>query len=92
MSEVLKGNGSARSSQILKEHTRPVECATWKADVDEDGKPMGTITVWTGDSLGVIKKWKIEQGKVVYQEDVLGHETSVAKLVVAEEGLWSGRL
>lgn len=69
-----------------------MECATWKADVDEDGKPMGTITVWTGDSLGVIKKWKIEQGKMVYQEDVLGHETSVAKLVVAEEGLWSGRL
>ncbi|OXC71158.1 cytoplasmic protein [Cryptococcus neoformans Ze90-1] len=89
LSEVLKGDGNARSSQILKEHTRPVECATWKADVDKDGKPMGTFTVWTGDSLGVIKKWKVEQGKLVYQEDVPGHETSVAKLIVAEEGLWS---
>ncbi|KIR43751.1 cytoplasmic protein [Cryptococcus deuterogattii 99/473] len=89
LSETLKDNGNARSSQILKEHTRPVECAAWKADVDEDGKPMETITVWTGDSLGVIKKWKVEQGKLVYQDDIPGHETSVAKLIVAEEGLWS---
>ncbi|WVQ80270.1 hypothetical protein IAT38_002375 [Cryptococcus sp. DSM 104549] len=82
--------------QVLRNHTRPVECAAYK--VEEDG----TVVVWTGDSLGVIKRWEVvpaageEAGKVpaklVFKEDVKGHETCVAGLVVGEEGLWSASM
>ncbi|WWD22567.1 hypothetical protein CI109_107060 [Kwoniella shandongensis] len=78
-----------RSVQTLKDHTRPVECATYKVEVDGNGRPTGALGVWTGDSLGIIKKWQLREGKLVFLEDVKGHETSVAQLSVGEEGLWS---
>lgn len=39
--------------QIIKEHTRPVETAAFR--IAED--PAAPLTVWTADSMGVIKEW-----------------------------------
>ncbi|KAK8843940.1 hypothetical protein IAR55_006732 [Kwoniella newhampshirensis] len=78
-----------RSVQTIKEHTRPVECATYRVELDGSGRPSGRLSVWTGDSLGAIKRWETSSGKLGWTEDVKGHETSVAQLVVGDEGLWS---
>ncbi|WVF65983.1 hypothetical protein IAT40_000721 [Kwoniella sp. CBS 6097] len=80
-----------RSIQTLKQHTRPVECSVYKLQLDSAGEPTGAISVWTGDSLGAIKRWEINGGerRLAFKEDVNGHETSVAQLAVTNEGLWS---
>lgn len=72
------------SALPVKEHSRPVDCATWR--VDEGGH----LTIWTADSMGVIKEWEIESGKLKYVKDWKGHETSISCLHVVEDGLWSG--
>jgi len=73
-----------RSTLPVKEHTRPVDCAAWRVD------EVGHLTIWTADSMGVIKEWEIESGKLKYVRDWKGHETSISCLHVVEEGLWSG--
>ncbi|WWC58216.1 uncharacterized protein I303_100752 [Kwoniella dejecticola CBS 10117] len=78
-----------RCIQNIKEHTRPVECSIYKLEVDINGKPTGGIDVYTGDSLGLIKRWNVQEGKLVFKEDLTGHETSVNQLSLTEEGFWS---
>ncbi|WVQ93618.1 hypothetical protein IAU59_000694 [Kwoniella sp. CBS 9459] len=80
-----------RSIQTLKDHTRPVECSVYRLNVDPSGQPTGGISVWTGDSLGAIKRWEVDASgrKLVFKEDVNGHETSVAQIAVTDEGVWS---
>ncbi|WWC85896.1 uncharacterized protein L201_000763 [Kwoniella dendrophila CBS 6074] len=79
-----------RCIQTMKEHTRPVECSIYKLEIDINGKPTGGITIYTGASLGTIKKWGIiDSKKLVFQEDLLGHHTSVNQLALTDEGLWS---
>nr|ODN93050.1 cytoplasmic protein [Cryptococcus depauperatus CBS 7855] len=89
---LIDGDGKPTSRQLIKEHTRPVECAVWKADMDEHGRPTGEIQVWTGDSLGVIKQWLVKDGTFTFIQDIKGHETSVTGLFVAEDGLWSASM
>ncbi len=48
------------------------------------------LTVWTADSLGVIKRWLLEGRALRFIVDESGHETSVARMVVGDDGLWSG--
>lgn len=44
--------------QTIKEHTRPVDSAAyWTSET----APQGKFTVWTSDSLGVIKRWSMER-------------------------------
>lgn len=74
------------SIQKVKEHTRPIDCLAFHVDRED----TGTIRVWSGDSLGVIKEWTLDQRMLVWVRDVPGHETSVTDLWVSEEGLWSG--
>jgi WD40 repeat protein len=73
-----------KSTLPIKEHTRPVDCAAWRFD------EAGHLTIWTADSMGVIKEWEIEGGKLKYVKDWKGHETSISCLHVVEDGLWSG--
>ncbi|WWC66639.1 uncharacterized protein I206_100542 [Kwoniella pini CBS 10737] len=75
--------------QNVKEHTRPVECSIYKLELDLNGKPTGGIDLYTGDSLGLIKRWNVQDGKLVFKEDLIGHDTSVNQLSFTEEGLWS---
>jgi len=73
---------------IREQHTRPVECAAWRLDIEaEDAFP----SVWTADSLGVIKRWMLEKGSLAFVADVPGHVTSVARIVASDDGLWSGK-
>jgi WD40 repeat protein len=80
----LKEGGMPKSKLPIKEHTRPVDCAAWRFD------EAGHLTIWTADSMGVIKEWEIEGGKLKYVKDWKGHETSISCLHVVEDGLWSG--
>jgi hypothetical protein len=73
---------------IREQHTRPVECAAWRLDIEaEDAFP----SVWTADSLGVIKRWMLQKGSLAFVADVPGHVTSVARIVASDDGLWSGK-
>ncbi|OCF44065.1 cytoplasmic protein [Kwoniella heveanensis CBS 569] len=91
ISDLSSGAPSPRSIQTIKEHIRPVECSVYKVEVCAAGQPTGAISVWTGDSLGTIKRWEVDtrERRLVFKEDVGGHETSVAQLAVTDEGLWS---
>ncbi|WRT63755.1 uncharacterized protein IL334_000680 [Kwoniella shivajii] len=82
---------SPRSIQNIKEHTRPVECSILKLHLDGNGRSTGGMDVWTGDSLGLIKKWEINESerKLKWKEDILGHDTSVSQLALTDDGLWS---
>jgi WD40 repeat protein len=80
----LKEGVMPKSTLPIKEHTRPVDCAAWRFD------EAGHLTIWTADSMGVIKEWEIESGKLKYVKDWKGHETSISCLHVVEDGLWSG--
>lgn len=46
------------SRQVVKEHTRPVDAAVFA--VSDDNKEP-TVSMWTADSMGVMKEWKIPQ-------------------------------
>ncbi|WVQ76246.1 hypothetical protein IAR50_005911 [Cryptococcus sp. DSM 104548] len=82
-------DGKAETQQIIKEHTRPVECAAYRFEVDAEGQSTGGLTVWTADSLGVIKQWQVVDAKLDFVRDVKGHETSVSRVIPVEDGLWS---
>ncbi|WVR03549.1 hypothetical protein IAU60_000541 [Kwoniella sp. DSM 27419] len=87
--DIAELSARPRSVQTIKDHTRPVECSAHRLELDEAGRPTGALTVWTGDSLGCIKRWQVVGSRLEYKEDLTGHETSVAQLAVAEDGLWS---
>lgn len=72
--------------QTLKEHSRPVDCVA----VRESSGHAEPLSIWTADSMGVIKEWRIQDELLAFVRDLSGHETSVAKLVATDEGLWSG--
>ncbi|ORY34227.1 cytoplasm protein [Naematelia encephala] len=78
----LKSKLAPITTQVVRAHHRPVDCVVWRAD-------GLTITLWSADSMGVIKQWSLRDGSLHYAEDLKGHETSVAQLAVDEEGLWS---
>ena len=48
------------------------------------------MVVWTGDSMGIIKQWLVQGRRLTSIAKLAGHHTSVTRLVVSEEGLWSG--
>lgn len=75
--------------QTIRDHTRPVEASTWRAFVNESGEPTETV-VWTADSLGTIKQWQLQDGRLVHSKDLRSHETSVGNVHSTDEGLWSG--
>ncbi len=54
----LETRSSPTSRQIVKEHTRPVDTAAYALVVDAE---VSTVTVYTADSMGVIKQWAIPQ-------------------------------
>ncbi|OCF59552.1 hypothetical protein L486_02219 [Kwoniella mangroviensis CBS 10435] len=89
----LLSSSTPRCIQNIKEHTRPVECSVYKSDIDVNGKPTGGITVYTGDSLGLIKVWSWNGSERRLEskdkEELKGHETSVNQLAITDEGLWS---
>lgn len=85
LSSLLDGGSDApRSALPVKEHSRPVDCCTWRID------EMGHLAIWTADSMGVIKEWEIVDGGLKLVKDIKGHETSVSCLHAVEDGLWSG--
>ncbi|KAL1413263.1 hypothetical protein Q8F55_001018 [Vanrija albida] len=83
--------------QTVKEHTRPVESATF--EVSSHAEPTErTVDVWTGDSLGAIKQWSVKQivpdshTPLTFVTDKEAHETSVSEVVAVEDGLWSASM
>ncbi|BEJ12499.1 hypothetical protein CspHIS471_0209590 [Cutaneotrichosporon sp. HIS471] len=80
--------------QIIKDHTRPVETAAFRVP-EELASPL---TVWTADSMGVIKEWTIPQiivglqAPLTFVSNLPGHETSVAQLAAVDDGLWSASM
>ncbi|ODN76115.1 hypothetical protein L202_06047 [Cryptococcus amylolentus CBS 6039] len=87
-----EAEGKPETRQIIKDHTRPVECAAWKYELDAEGQSTGVLSVWTADSLGVIKQWIVKDERLEFVHDVKGHETSVARLIPVEDGLWSASM
>lgn len=76
------GNGSdPLCVQTIKDHNRPVDCLA----------RQGTA-IFTADSMGVIKEYRVEGTGLQYVRDLPSHETSVSDLAVSEEGLWSGKV
>lgn len=51
----LQNGQRPKCLQIIKDHTRPIETATYRIS-EELASPL---TVWTADSMGVIKEWAI---------------------------------
>lgn len=54
----LARNEEPSTLQTIKEHTRPVDAATYW--IPEAAAP-DNLSVWTSDSLGVIKRWSISK-------------------------------
>ncbi|BEI81798.1 hypothetical protein CcaverHIS002_0209580 [Cutaneotrichosporon cavernicola] len=81
-------------AKIIKDHTRPVETAAFRVP-EELASPL---TVWTADSMGVIKEWTIPQivvglqAPLTFVSNLPGHETSVAQLAAVDDGLWSASM
>ncbi|KAK4687523.1 hypothetical protein P7C73_g2604, partial [Tremellales sp. Uapishka_1] len=75
--------------QTIKDHTRPIECVAWSEELDANSTPTGEISVWTGDSMGIIKQWLLKSGRLEHAGDLKAHETSVAEMTVVDEGIWS---
>ena len=75
---------------IRDHHTRPVDCAAWRWRFASDDDEIASIIVWTGDSMGIIKQWLVEGRQLTSIANLAGHHTSITRLVVSEEGLWSG--
>lgn len=48
------------SRQTVKEHTRPVESASFEVSSHKEPTDRN-VDVWTADSLGAIKQWSIKQ-------------------------------
>ncbi len=90
LAPLLVGGIPSSIQTIRDHHTRPVECATWKLDYETEESVDARLTVWTADSLGVIKRWLLEGRALRFIADESGHETSVARMVVGDDGLWSG--
>jgi hypothetical protein len=83
-----------KKMKTITKHTRPIECfVVDETSLTNDGITR-SATVFSGDSMGVIYRWKItrEGDKVVVEEvgELKGHQTSVADMVIGEGGLWSG--
>lgn len=86
-----------RKMLTVQKHTRPIECfVVDETSLTNDGISCSAI-VCSGDSMGVIYRWKItrtrsgEEDKVTVQEmaELKGHQTSVADMVIGESGVWS---
>ena len=71
-------------------HTRPVECL---AIDPEDGNPSSP-TLYTADSMGVIKIWQLERGegscRGILQGELTGHRVGVTEMWVGQGGVWTG--
>jgi WD40 repeat protein len=83
----------------IRRHTRPIESLVLD-DSSIESLPGGGVeaTFFSADSMGVVCRWvisRIEDGedRVEVKEvaELRGHKTSVADMVVAEGGLWTGR-
>jgi len=88
----LSRDASPVCVQVVREHSRPVQCATWRAVLDADDRPTGVLTLWTADSMGFIKQWRLENSKAVFVKDIKVHETSISQLYAVDDGLWSGSM
>ncbi|RSH82685.1 uncharacterized protein EHS24_007679 [Apiotrichum porosum] len=89
----LTEKGIPVSRQVVKEHTRPVDSAAYALCEEEPS----IMLVWTADSMGVLKEWKISHlptgtYPLTFVRDLPGHETSIAGLARTDDGLWSTRL
>ncbi|CAK9785580.1 putative cytoplasm protein [Cutaneotrichosporon oleaginosum] len=90
----LRTGDSPVALQTVKDHTRPVETAAFRIPDD----PASPLTVWTADSMGVIKEWKIPQvvqglsAPLAFSRNLPGHETSVSQLAAVDDGLWSASM
>jgi WD40 repeat protein len=75
--------------QILRQHTRPVECAAYRTATPD----MPGCIVWTADSLGAIKQWTYDEKKLslALDKELRSHETSVSQLRACHAGVWSGK-
>lgn len=81
----LSAGGSPECVQVIRAHSRPVECSAVRPEED------GRLRVWTGDSLGLIKEWIVTDGRLSHVKDITAHHTSVVALLPTEAGLWSGK-
>ena len=81
--------------QVVKSHTRPVECFALlvrQADEDESGGNVAdtSTVVYSGDSMGVIRSWTVSlpssenTASVVLKESATypGHHTAITKLIL----------
>jgi WD40 repeat protein len=89
----------------IRRHTRPIESLVLD-DSSIEFLPGGGVeaTFFSADSMGVVCRWVISrikdgdgdaegEDRVEVKEvaELRGHKTSVADMVVAEGGLWTGR-
>lgn len=69
--------GETRPLQTVRHHARPVDAIA----------VLGT-SVWTGDSLGKVSEWRLDN-ELVHVRDCESHETSVTGILATEDGLWT---
>jgi WD40 repeat protein len=73
-----------RCCQVIKDHSRPVDCLSWVLNESLE------VIVYTADSMGVIMKWELQAGRLIYRDPLKGHQAGVTSLEPLEDGLWSG--
>lgn len=67
----LTEKGIPVSRQVVKEHTRPVDSAAYALCEEEPS----IMLVWTADSMGVLKEWKISHVSFAFIV-TLSHDSS----------------
>ena len=77
----LQTGGEPQCVQVLRNHTRPVLCCV--------ARRTETLSIWTGDSMGVVIEWTFKDRQLSLVRTVTCHETSVTGMVIDEEGLWT---
>ncbi|TXT16073.1 hypothetical protein VHUM_00576 [Vanrija humicola] len=93
----LESRGLPTHRQTVKEHTRPVEAASYEVSSHKEPTER-TVGVWTADSLGSIKQWTVKQivpdspAPLSFVRDMESHDTSVSQVVAVEDGLWSASM
>jgi WD40 repeat protein len=72
---------------VIKSHTRPIDSFVSLKPIQQD-----TATIYSGDSMGVIRCWAIrrtpgddDKVEVIQGHDLPGHHTSITRLLVLED-------